>query len=103
MGPAPERPVLRQSRTAPHACPTASARAGPETTAEPPAVINHRAANCAEPAKTSADIRTAAHPGKRAAMARTPKDTPKTKTASPSGAAVRRISLTDRVAGIDAH
>src|SRR2546430_444961 len=60
-----------------------------------------RAANCAEPAKTSADISTAAHPGNPAAMARTPKDRAKTKTASARGATVMRISLTDRrLAGV---
>jgi len=48
----------------------------------PPAPRTPRAANCADPAKTRIDIRTALHPGRWAATAKTPKETPKTKTAN---------------------
>jgi len=68
----------------------------------PPAPRTPRAANCADPAKTRIDIRTALHPGRWAATAKTPKETPKTKTAVAIGAADCRICRIGRRAGIAA-
>ena len=68
----------------------------------PPAVTTPRAANWADPAKTRIDIRTTDQPGRRAATANTPKETPKTNTAMAIGAADCRMWRTGRAAGIAA-
>ena len=68
----------------------------------PPAAITPRAANWADPAKTSTDMSTTDQVGRRAATASTPKEAPKTKTAMAMGAAASRICLIDQLGRIPA-
>ena len=57
----------------------------------PPPAMTAIAANCADPAKTTADIRIAAQAGSPATVASTPKEAPNTRTATAMGAAETRM------------
>src|SRR3984893_646314 len=78
------------------------ARAKIAVTTLPPAAITPRAANWADPAKTSIDISTTDQAGRCDATASTPNEAPKTKTAMAIGAAGSKISFVDRVPSIPA-
>ncbi len=64
----------------------------------PPPAITAIAANCADPAKTTVDIRTAIQAGSPATVASTPKEAPNTRTATAIGVAETRMRRTDPTA-----